>query len=151
VVLNQNLYFSKDPTQRRNYHYLFLFKNPVDKQSIMTLAKQMYPGKTQYFLEKFEQATRKPSQFLLVDLKTTTPEHLRLWHDILNTRGISNNNIIPPTSEKNINDKIISEDHFEEYTPSHQMCQEELASMISCENCGILYESLHDLQRHIKT
>jgi hypothetical protein len=151
VVLNQNLYFSKDPTTRRNYHYLFLFKNPVDKQSIMTLAKQMYPGKTQYFLEKFEQATRKPSQFLLVDLKTTTPEHLRLRHDILNTRGISNNNIIPPTSEKNINDKIISEDHFEEYTPSHQMCQEELASMISCENCGILYESLHDLQRHIKT
>jgi len=33
VVLNQNLYFSKDPTQRRNCHYLFLFKNPVDKQT----------------------------------------------------------------------------------------------------------------------
>ena len=47
VVLNQNMYFSKDPTQRRNCHYLFLFNNPVDKQSIMTLAKQMYPGKTQ--------------------------------------------------------------------------------------------------------
>ena len=43
VVLNQNLYFSEDPTQRRNCHYLFLFKNPVDKQSLMTLAKQIYP------------------------------------------------------------------------------------------------------------
>lgn len=34
VVLNQNLYFSKDPTQRRNCHYLFLFKNPLAKQSV---------------------------------------------------------------------------------------------------------------------
>ena len=151
VVLNLNLYFSKDPTQRRNCHYLFLFKSPVDKQSIMTLAKQMYPEKTQYFLEKFEQATRKPFQFLLVDLKTATPEHLRLRHDNLNKCGISNNNIIPLTSEKNINDKIINRDHFEEYTPSGQTCQEELASMISCDDCGILFENVHDLQRLIKT
>ena len=43
VILNQNLYFSNDPRQRRNRHYLFLLKNPVDKQSLMTLAKQMYP------------------------------------------------------------------------------------------------------------
>ena len=42
VVFNQNLYFSKDPTQRRNCHCLFLLKNPVDKQSLMTLAKQIY-------------------------------------------------------------------------------------------------------------
>jgi len=117
----------------------------MDKQSIMTSAKQMYPGKTQYFLEKFEQATRKPFQFLLVDLKTATPEHLKY---ILNTRGISNNNSIPPTSEKNINDNIINEDHFEEYTQSHQTCQVELPSMISCDNCGILFENLHDLQTY---
>ena len=63
----------------------------------------------------------------------------------------SNNNIIPLTSEKNINDKIINGDHLEEYTPSDQTCQEELASMIYCEDCGILFENLHDLQRHIKT
>ena len=100
VVLNQNLYFSKDPTQRRNCHYLFLFKNPVDKQRIMTLAKQSYPGKTHCFLEKLEQANRKPFQFLLVELKTATPEHLRLRRDILNKCGISNNNIIPMTSER---------------------------------------------------
>ena len=109
VVLNLNLYFSKDPTQRRNCHYLFLINNPVDKQSIMTLAKQMYPWKTQYFLEN---------------------SHRQLE---------SNNNIIPLTSEKNINDKIINGDHFEEYTPSDQTCQEELARMIYCADCGILF------------
>ena len=41
VVLNQNLYFRKDPTQRRHSQYLLLFKNPVDKQSLMTLDKQI--------------------------------------------------------------------------------------------------------------
>ena len=61
----------------------------------------MYPGKTQCVLEKkFEQATRKPFKFVLIDLKTATPEHLRLRHDILNKCGISNNNIIPLRSEK---------------------------------------------------
>ena len=27
IALNQNMYFGKDPTQRRNCHYLVLFKN----------------------------------------------------------------------------------------------------------------------------
>lgn len=78
VVLNQNLYFSQDPTQRRNCHYLVLFNNPVDKQSIMTLARQMYPRKTQYFMNKFSDSVLQPFGYLLIDLKTTTPEELRL-------------------------------------------------------------------------
>ena len=100
----------------------------MDKQSIITLAKQMYPWKTKYFLEKFTTTCRKPFRFLLVDLKTATPEHLRLRHDILNTCTISNYNIIPPTSGKKINDKIINGDHFEEYTPSSQTCQKKLTA-----------------------
>ena len=47
IVLNQNLYHNKNPTERRNCQYLVLFKNPIDKQSIMTLARQMYPTKTE--------------------------------------------------------------------------------------------------------
>ena len=31
VAINQNLYYNKDPTQRRNCHYLVLLNNPVDK------------------------------------------------------------------------------------------------------------------------
>ena len=43
IALNQNMYFGKDPTQRRNCHYLVLFKNPIDRQPIATLGRQMYP------------------------------------------------------------------------------------------------------------
>lgn len=32
IALNQNLYFSKDHTQRRSCHYSVFFNNPVDRQ-----------------------------------------------------------------------------------------------------------------------
>ena len=35
IVLNQNMYFGKDPTQRRNCLYQVLFKNSTDRQPIV--------------------------------------------------------------------------------------------------------------------
>ena len=34
-----------------NSHYLVLFKNPRDKLQVLTLAKQMYPGRTEFFFK----------------------------------------------------------------------------------------------------
>ena len=31
IAINQNLYFNKDPTQRRNCHYPVMFNNLVDQ------------------------------------------------------------------------------------------------------------------------
>ena len=151
VVLNQNLYFSKDPTQRRNCHYLVLFNNPVDKQSIMTLARQMYPKKTQYFLEKFENATKQPYGYLLIDLKTTTPEELRLRNDIFQQ---SNDSL--PCADTNKQLPILNEIQRDELhlltdTSSDRTYDQLQPKMISCDDCGVVLESLHDLQRHIKT
>lgn len=73
IAINQNLYYNKDPTQRRNCHYMVLFNNPVDKQQIMTLSRQMYPENSQHLLRHFKEATSKPYGYLLVDLKPTTP------------------------------------------------------------------------------
>ena len=53
VAINQNLYFNKDPTQRRNCHYLVMFNNPVDQQQVMTLARQMHPENPQHLLKHF--------------------------------------------------------------------------------------------------
>ena len=55
-----------------NSHYLVLFKNPRDKLQILTLAKQMYPGQTDFFLNHFEEAVKRPFGYLLIDLKTAT-------------------------------------------------------------------------------
>ena len=68
-----------------NSHYLVLFKNPRDKLQvlIMTLAKQMYPGRTDFFLKQYEAAVRRPFGYLLIHLKTTTKDDCRLKTNVL--------------------------------------------------------------------
>ena len=66
-----------------NSHYLVLFKNPRDKLQVLTLAKQMYPGRTEFFLRQYEEAVRRPYGYLLIDLKTTTQDDCRLRTNVL--------------------------------------------------------------------
>ena len=66
-----------------NSHYLVLFKNPRDKLQVLTLAKQMYPGCTDFFLKQYEGAVRRPFGYLLIDLKTTTQDDSRLRTNVL--------------------------------------------------------------------
>ena len=59
MYLVQNL-FMQGKTSRTislNTNYMVLFKNPRDKYQIMLIAKQMFPCKTKYFLEAFNDAT----------------------------------------------------------------------------------------------
>ena len=60
-----------------------LFKNPRDKLQILTLAKQMYPGQTDFFLNQNEEAVKRPFGYLLIDLKTTTQHNYRLRTNVL--------------------------------------------------------------------
>ena len=48
-----------------NSHYLVLFKNPRDKLQILTLAKQMYPSETAWFIKEYEEAVRRPYGYFL--------------------------------------------------------------------------------------
>ena len=61
-----------------NGHYLLLFMNPRDKLQNLTLAKQMYPGQTYFFLNQYEEAPKRPFVCLLIDLKTTTQDNCPL-------------------------------------------------------------------------
>ena len=66
-----------------NSHYLILFKNPRDKLQILTLAKQMYPSETAWFIKEYEEAVRRPYGYLFVDLRPTTPDRCRLRTNVL--------------------------------------------------------------------
>jgi len=88
ICLNQNLYYGKDATQRRNCHYIALFNNPVDKLQVMALARQMYPGNSQHFMRHYDEAIGKPYGYLLVDLKPDTREHLRLRPNVFDPKSI---------------------------------------------------------------
>jgi hypothetical protein len=59
-----------------------LFNNPVDKQQIMNLGRQMYPGKASHFLQQFEEASSTDNGHLLLDLKSTTLESNRLRSNV---------------------------------------------------------------------
>ena len=43
----------------------------------------MYPGQTDFFLNQYEEAVKRPSSYLLTDLKTTSQENVRQQTNVL--------------------------------------------------------------------
>ena len=66
-----------------NAHYMIVFKNPRDSLGVSTLARQMYPHNTNFLVQSFQDATKKPYGYLLFDLHQRTPENMRLRTNIL--------------------------------------------------------------------
>lgn len=91
IYLVQNL-FHKGKEHRTislNAHYLVIFKNPRDANQISHLAKQMYPGKIKFLQDAFRDATSTPYGYLLLDLKQTTPDDLRVRTHIFQAEYIN--------------------------------------------------------------
>ena len=142
ALLCQNLYYSKSPTQRRNSHYVILFKNPNDLQSVMTFAKQVNPTKTKEVMQAYETATAKPHGYLLLDFKQTTNEQDRLKANIFDEDQTKEDS-------EQINSSIQHQPYYslQERQPEHF----EEDKMVSCDYCGTVLDSIHDLQRHLTT
>lgn len=90
VYIVQNL-FDKGKAMRTaslNSHYIILFKNPRDKGQVRSLAQQMYPQNTRFLVRAFEDATQRPYEHMLIDLKPDTPEALRLRSNTLDDTPI---------------------------------------------------------------
>ena len=85
MYLTQNLFppGKLSRTISLNSHYMIIFKNPRDSLGISTLARQMYPHNTNFLLQSFQDATKKPYGYLLLDLHQLTPENMRLRTNIL--------------------------------------------------------------------
>jgi hypothetical protein len=49
----------------------------------MTLARKMFPGKSSYLMDKFYDAVDKPYGYLLLNLKPTTPDNMRLLSNVI--------------------------------------------------------------------
>jgi hypothetical protein len=66
MYIAQNLFHrgKHHRTISRNAHYMVLFKNLTDASQIMALAHQMYPRRTQFFLEAFARATARPHGYI---------------------------------------------------------------------------------------
>ncbi|MCP4349297.1 MAG: hypothetical protein GY795_27770, partial [Desulfobacterales bacterium] len=78
----QNLFFDGLRTSRVNAQYLVLMKNPSDQLQASTLSKQLFPGKTKYFMEAYRDACSDSFGYLFIDLSQDTPEHMRLQTNV---------------------------------------------------------------------
>ena len=77
IYITQNLFDRavQHRTISLNAHYLVLFKNPRDKSQIGVLSRQL---QMPHLLPAYEDATRVPHEYLLVDLSPQTSDELRL-------------------------------------------------------------------------
>ncbi len=85
LYLTQNLFPSGklSRTISLNSHYMLISRNPRNSLGIATLAKQMFPKHTDYFLEAFRDATSKPCSYLLIECHQLTLENIRLRANML--------------------------------------------------------------------
>ena len=150
ISINENLYHRKDPTRRRNCHYLTLFNNPINKQPILTLAHQMYPGDAHTFMNMFNHITQKPCGYMVVNLKPMTHASLRLRLNILkqsclaSTKGLGQltSNLSSFDQQR---DNLDHQDHTHDDMTTHRSMDK-----LSCIYCGSLCASTMDLQKHVK-
>lgn len=61
-----------------NAHYIVCFKNPRDRAQIKHLARQVYPEQPKFIEESYADATKTPHGYLLLDLKQSTPDQMRV-------------------------------------------------------------------------
>lgn len=81
-----------------------------------------------------------PYGYLVVDLKPFTPDHLRLRTDVLDRRA-------PIRGEQPAVERHLPVDNQSDRTCSEPTKQQE---MPSCDDCGIIFDTMHDVQRHVK-
>ena len=66
-----------------NTHYFVIFKNPRDNLQFSVLARQMYPTKSKFVVEAYENATTIPYGYLFLDLKSDTEEPYRIRTNVI--------------------------------------------------------------------
>ena len=88
IFITQNLFY-KDKIYRTmslNAHYFILMKNERDKQQIKTLASQFCPGNSTYVIQAFNDATKTPFSYLMLDFTQDSPACLKLRTNIFPTQ-----------------------------------------------------------------
>lgn len=85
ILVTQN-FFVRGKESRNislNAHYIVLFKNPRDKSTSFTIGRQMFPNNTKKFATIVSEATKAPHSYIMIDLRSETPEEVRLLTNVL--------------------------------------------------------------------
>jgi nucleoside-triphosphatase THEP1 len=84
IILLHTVYYG--PTIRNlrlQASYIILFKNNNDKMSVRCLGNQLMPEDSKTFLAIYNEATKEPYSYLLIDLYKACPDELRFRSNVL--------------------------------------------------------------------
>ena len=85
ILLVQN-FFAQGRYMRTitlNSHYIVLFKSPRDSSFVSVLGRQMYPNNASFLAQAYKHASQNPHSNLLIDLKQSTGEKIRVRSNVL--------------------------------------------------------------------
>ena len=90
IFITQNIYAQGKSarTIALNCWYMILFKNIRGTSQIQTLSRQLFPGKSQYLTKAFEDATKSPFNYLMIDLTPTGRDEYRLRTNVFRGEDI---------------------------------------------------------------
>lgn len=83
ILCVQNIFLKHIRTATLNAHYLFIKKNPRDKNQITVLGSQILgKGKGKALVEAYEDATREPYSYICINLRQDADERGRIRANI---------------------------------------------------------------------
>jgi len=84
IYITQNIFqkSNDNKTRRLNTNYLIIFKNPQDKTQIDYIGRQMYPKDKTFLSLAYDDATKHPYSYILIDACQATPDETRIRTNI---------------------------------------------------------------------
>lgn len=84
IYITQNIFHKTNDTKTRrlNTNYLIIFKNPQDKTQVDYLGRQMFPKDKGFLSLAYEDATKHPYSYLLVDSNQECEDEVRVRTNI---------------------------------------------------------------------
>lgn len=78
IFVTQSLFDRKIRVARQNAQYIILMRSPNSELSIRNIGVQLFPGRLDYYLDSYRQATNKPYGYLVIDMHAASDPSLRL-------------------------------------------------------------------------
>ena len=83
VFMGNNLFYKNfSRTITVNLHVIILFRNARDAQQVRCLARQLYPLKTEQFINAYLDSTNQPYGYIVIDLSPSANNQLSLRSNI---------------------------------------------------------------------
>jgi len=82
IFVTQSLFGRDVKTARANSHYLVLMRKPSAQLQIRTIGQQLFPRRLNYFMDAYNDATKEPFSYLVINMHPNAPNELRLTSKI---------------------------------------------------------------------